>query len=829
MEKRFLLLAIGFFFVNIILYSQPPRGNMAQGGMPKESKITGKIIDQATSAPVEYATIGIFSLRDSSLVSGGITDATGAFSIGELPFGRFYADISFVGYKKSRINNIGLNPNQKIANLGEIKLESSATALSEVEVLGNKNPIEYRIDKKVISVSQNVVASGGTAVDVLENTPSVQVDIEGNVSLRGSSNFTVLIDGKPSILSGSEALQQIPASTIQNIEIITNPSAKYDPSGSAGIINVILKKSKQAGLNGIINTNVSTNGSYGGDFLVNLRKNKLNFMLGVDYNQRIFRMNRFVEQEYFGDTLFYEGSTANGKFDRGGSGVKGGIDYYFNDKNILTLSASLRKHEFNRKFSALNIDSVYSIYKPVRFYTNNSGSKGTRDFYELNLDHIYKFNENGHQLVTSARYSDESSHDEDDLEEVDTDIFWLNKNEATKYEQNTTENETEKEIRFKTDYTLPINEKTRLEAGYQYELESSDVDYHFYNKEALNLLEDTSKRNDKDYSEAVHSIYSTFASSTKFFDYQLGLRVEYMDRKLVQNIQNASYPYSMWDYFPTVHLSKKLPWNLQIQASYTKRINRPGDRDLDPLIFFMEKDKVRTGNPALKPEYTNSYELNFQKSFNEAGFISVEGFHKQSNNLISRWIDYRDLIVEGDTINAMVMTSKNINKDFSTGGELMVNMPLAKWWILNSSASLYHYKLNGDSVKTSLNWNARVSSMFRFKWGMQLQITGFYDAPSITAQGERKGFYFTNIGLRQDFLKRKATVALQIRDLFGNSKFENTLKSGNTEIFSQFKRESRVFTISLTYRINNYKQQQRREQQNQQMNETDFDGGGGMM
>jgi hypothetical protein len=284
------LVIISFYllvFSCLSVFSQGAPGGKYQGGMSMDAKITGKITDSGTEQPVEYAIVAIHRAKDSSLVTGSTCNATGIFSIEDLSYGKFYAEVTFVGYKKLVIPNILLTPNQKIANIGTVKLEPSLTKINEVVVTGNKS-IEYKIDKKVIDVSSNLVAAGGNLVDALQNTPSVQTDVEGNVTLRGSSNFTVLIDGKPSPIAGSDALQQIPASIVQSVEIITNPSAKYDAEGTAGIINVIMKKQKISGMNGIFNATAGTGDKYSGNVNLNYKVSKFNFTLGGDYNDMKF-------------------------------------------------------------------------------------------------------------------------------------------------------------------------------------------------------------------------------------------------------------------------------------------------------------------------------------------------------------------------------------------------------------------------------------------------------------------------------------------------------------------------------------------------------------
>ena len=821
MKKIYYLLII-IILTRLEIFSQPPAGRQNPGNMQMDASISGKVIDNTTGQPVEYASVGLYRMRDSSLVTGGITDATGNFTLNGLSYGRFYAEISFMGYKKSRITGIMLNASQKKAMVGTVKLDPSTTVINAVEVVGERSQMEYKIDKKVINVSQQIVASGGSAIDVLENTPSVQTDIEGNIQLRGSSNFTVLLDGKPSALQGSEALQQIPASAIQNIEIITNPSAKYDPDGTAGIINVLMKKQKINGMNGLINLSAGTGDKYNGDFLVNYRTSKFNYFLGGDFNDMKFKMKGYLDQRTPSqkpDTTDVQVANSEGNMHRSGKGVKAGFDYYINDKNTLSLSGNVSQRAFGR----LTNSKYYEFTDPATtdvYYLLTNNMTGPHENYNINLDYRLKFNNPDHQLQATVYYETGTSGHPTDMIQIYTDNKWEHPSDSIL--QRSEENGNENVFRAKIDYTRPMGAKGKLEAGYQGRYEGSKGDYHFRNFIGRQWVEDLTQYNKIDYTDHIEALYATFSNSMKLFDYQLGLRGEYTNRNLVKKITGQEYPINRIDLFPTVHLSRQLPWELQVQASYSRRINRPDDRDLDPFARYIDNKNLRQGNPALKPEFTDSYELNFQKKISE-GLFSIEGYYRQTNDLISqiKRPNFNDTLT--------LQTVANFKRDYSLGTELMLDLPIAKWWNFNATSSVYKYHIDGsieDSTvaQNAITMNARINSTFRLKWGMQIQANYFYNAPSITPQGTREGFSFTTIGIRQDLLKKKASLTLQVRDLFGTMKFASTSESPNFYSYNRMQRESRVFTLTFTYRINNYKQQARRESEG--VNESEFNGGG---
>jgi hypothetical protein len=585
-----------------------------QGNMPADGKVSGKVIDASTNQPVEYASVAIFRQRDSSLVTGVVTNTDGSFNMANLPYGRFYATVTFIGYKKKNVDNIMLVPNNKVASLGTIPLDPASTSLNEVVVVGNGNQIEYKIDKKVVNISQNIVASGGSVVDALQNTPSVETDVEGNLTLRGSSNYTVLIDGKPSVVQGSEALQQIPAGLVQNVEIITNPSAKYDAEGSAGIINVIMKKQKVKGFNGSVSLTAGTNRKNNDNINLNYKYDKWNFTLGADLRDMGFKMSNTSERFLFneGDTIKEQYIDGSGQFSRKGKGLSAGIEYNLTDNSSLSLTGRVGDRSFNRPMTAYYHD-IYPMTDQNIYYNSINSGNSKDGFYSFNLDYYLNLNDKGHQFSATAYYSGSDENDPSLTEQDTTDASGAI---LKKYLQRVQENGLEKEFRLKTDYVLPISDKIKLEAGLQSILETSKVSHYLFENEVENL----GQRDQLDFSQNVNAGYVTFSSYTKLFDFQVGLRAENENRKVTQINLNQDTSVNRIDLFPTIHLSKQRPWDLQVQLSYTRRLHRPRTWDLSPLKRYMDPQNVRVGNPGLLPEFTDAYELNLQKKLNEMSF-----------------------------------------------------------------------------------------------------------------------------------------------------------------------------------------------------------------
>lgn len=806
--KNVLILLFLILLTTGSAYSQAPqygsRGDMAN--MPKVGVIKGKIIDAETKTPMEYANIAVYSKRDSKLVTGGITNAQGIFEITDLPYGMFYVEAKFIGFETTTIKDIKIFPNSTVNDLGTIELAVSSQKLQTVDVVADRSRIEYKIDKKVINVAQDVNAAGGTAVTVLENTPSVDVDIDGNVSLRGSTNFTVLIDGRPSVLTGSDALKQIPASVIENIEIITNPSVKYDPDGQAGIINIVMKKNVLSGINGVINMNAGTGDKYGTDLTLNYKTKKYNLFLGANWNDNTdYGTMKSTRETYAGDTTFLV-SEGRRNQSRGGSQLKAGFDYFLTKKTSVTVSGQIGK--FN--FDANGGGKLHKYYLPASVDTFSiQDNNSTRDGNTVSADASFlsKLNDSGtHKLEGTFTYRNRDGQSSENVDEYLSDPSY---GKSSNYLSQVVTNETtnSNDYRMKLDYTLPLKSGKKLEAGVQSRMERENEDFNFTNFGVSN----PDFTSGMFYKEDIHSIYSTFSGGIKSFQYMLGLRGEYTNRSIEDSKVATPYKLNMFDVFPSAHFSYDLANKNQIMTSYSRRINRPDGRDLDPFPSYMNKYAIRTGNPDLKPEYTDSYELSYIRNFGKS-YLSFETFFRTTNNLITRLQTQK-----GDI---SYMTMSNLNRDYSLGGEIMGNIDATKWLLINTSFSLYNYQLKGQVLgqsvdKQSTNYSARLNATFKFSPDSRLQLTGNYRGPSVSAQGDQKGMMFTNLSYRQDFMKKKLTATLSMRDILGTAKFEGTSYGDNFKSSFRMQREPRVLMLTLSYKINNYKMEKQPSQTDQ--------------
>jgi outer membrane receptor protein involved in Fe transport len=769
------------------------RGNLEGRG----GSIKGSVVDSVAQVPLEYANIIVFDKQSGSQVDGTISHKDGHFELAPLRPGIFDIEIKFMGFHARRIEDVRLMPPEMAVDLGQIALRRAVIALDEVEVSAEKPDMIFKIDKKVINVDKQITARSGTAVDVLENVPSITVDIEGNVSLRGSSSFTVLIDNRPTVLEPNEVLQQIPASTIDNIEIITNPSAKYDPDGVSGIINIITKRNKQGGISGIVNLSGGLDYKYGGDFLVSYRRADVNTYLGMDYNRRESPGTVESESRTYRDTVAsYVNSSGDSRWERTMYSGKAGVEIGLTPRDLLSLEARGGRRRWGRNADE-DFDEWTEPGDEHNRYMSDSESERTGDFYQGSMDLQHRFDDDGHEVLGKAvvvRY-------DGDAESV-TEL--LDMAEDVSSGRRSVEDGPSTRLRFDLDYTLPLDEEGRFEAGYQSRFDRSENASMFYEYDTLSVSYEFRPEfsHTTEYERDIHAVYGLYAGALGRFGYQGGLRTEYVDRLVTLVGEEEIFTIDRWDFFPTFHMSYELSEGHQVMASYTRRIDRPRSWYLEPFITWSDAYNVRQGNPSLKPEYIDSYELGYQKHFGPS-MVSLEAYYRLTHNKVERVQSvYQD--------NVILHTVDNVGKDYTFGTEVMLNLGVAKWWNVNLMGNLYDYRVEGtlydrDFSEESFNWRVRANNTFRLTKSTRFQVNGFYNSPTVSAQGEREGFYLTDVGLRQDLMNRVLSMALQVRDIFRTGKFEFTSDGPDFYSHREFTRKSPSVTLTLTYNFNNYK------------------------
>lgn len=774
------------------------KGQKGQGQMPAIGQISGIVLDSISGNPVEYTTVALFRKRDKELVNGTITKKNGRFFMEKITPGRYFIKFSFLGYEDKIISNIAINKDRHIVNLQKIKLRASTHNLDEVVIDGSAPRIDYKIDKKVINVSKQITSISGTAVDVLENVPSVKVDIEGNVSLRGSSGFTVLIDGRPSVLDANDALQQIPASTIDNIEIITNPSAKFDPDGTAGIINIITKKNKLQGFSGIVNLNAGLNNKYGSDMLINFKKRNMNIHFGADYNLRNYSGDIFDERHtYVKDTVYKTIMNGTNAIERNMWGLRMGMDYSFGQNDVMGVGFRFGKRKMG-KITDSEYDEWMSPGDLHDLYTNYDETKKELNFYSITGNYQHKFKKKGHEIKFEFSYDDRDFENSSTNELKDTDGKDVDG-------KRNVESGPRSRKRAKVDYTLPIGEKDKFEAGFQVRFSKREDRTELYilniNNGEYEIQPEFS--NHTKYKRNIHALYAIYAGERGNFGYQGGLRGEYTYRDILSGNDSQSFNIDRFDFFPTVHVSYQLPKDHQLMASYTRRVQRSRSWYLEPFITWVDAFNVRQGNPGILPEYIDSFELGHLKKMGKSNMFSLEGYYRITNNKV-------EIVRSVYEENVMLRSPENVGKDYSLGLEFMVGFQLFKWWDMDLMGDFYKYKVEGvlygeDFSNNSNNWSSRFNNTFMIKKSTKIQINGMYNGPSVTAQGKTEGYYMVNAAVRRDFLDKKLSATLQVRDMFSSAKHEFTSSGPDFHNYSEYIRESPIVMLTVSYRFNNYR------------------------
>jgi len=771
---------------------------------PKGGAITGRILDASSSQPMEYVSVALFRSADSSLVTGTISSEDGQFKIEKIPSGEYYLKITFLGFENLQTGIININSKSQANNLGDIKLAANTAELSGVSVVAERSKVEYKIDKRVINVGQDLVAKGGTAVNVLENTPSVQVDAQGNVSLRGSYDYIVLIDGKPSVIKGSEALKQINAAAIKQIEVITNPSAKYEADGKAGIINIIQKKEKLQGVSGTASLSLGTTDKYSANGLVNYRKGKVNVFAGVDFAKNKYLGDITVNNiSYLESGTLYTNETVEQYNHNDNLGGKAGIDYDLNDKNSFTLSGNYGVQGYDNGANA-KYNNYYDDDEQKYWYSSNTAMDVAGNVAGLNLDYTHKFGEN-HTLSISNYYSSWDGVDENLLTEYSTDDQY--NQEAINSSLTYRKDNYNYQYRLNVDYKQIIKTGT-LEAGFQYRYENRKDDYVFKNLDVPSneWIINPMYTYKLDYDNDIYSGYATFSDTKWGIGYMVGVRTEYFTRTISFSNDDEPYDYDKFMLYPSVHLTKSIKDKHQFQLSYSRRINRPEPWLLNKTPGYIDPYNIFQGSPTLEPEFTDAFELNYRVTYKITTFSAQTYFRNTTNCFNTR----RTLQDDGIMVHELI----NANSQQSYGVELGLDFNLAKWWQLSTGGTVYHYTLDaqvssGETSRSSNSWDARLITNFSLKWGMKVQGVVYTRGPQLDAQGKSSGFYTVNMGVNQPLAKGKVNLGVSAENIFDSIKFDYSAVAENYNNKYMIAAEGLVLRVTASYTFNNFQNKQR--------------------
>jgi len=782
----------------------------------KLGAITGKVLDAETKTPIEYANVRLFSLADSSLVNGTITSVDGVFSLNKIPIGEYYIEISFIGFEKM-VQTISINKTKLEFSLNDVVLSAQSQTLEDVNVVGEKTHIKYEIDKQVINVGKDATAAGGSAVEVLENTPSVQVNSEGKVSLRGSQDFTVLINGKPTQLSGTDALKQVPANSIEKIELITNPSAKYEAEGVSGIINIITKKNSMLGFNGLINTTIGTGHKYSTNGTFNFRKEKLNVFAGFEFLEN-YNSTDIGQASVIFDPVdnYYQNASIHNVNMQDALVFNLGFDYDFNDKNSLSIEGKGGKRGYDNKSESESND-----YTDLNQQRNYRSSYKYFDVYgdvlEFTLDYKNKIAEN-HEFTLAGHYQSWNGYDSEDLT--------LTAGDAIEEKHFYNKGDFNYSIKINADYKRPLGKKGMLETGYQFKFNDRYEELNFDNYDVNTglMVHDPVFSNQLHYYRYIHAGYATYANEFKGFKYKIGIRGEYTDRRI--NIDTESTEEKDFvlnnqpDWFPSVHISRDFKNGYALQASYSRRITRPNAWLLNNNPKYFDANNIFYGSPDLLPQYTDSYELNYRKPFKKV-FVSVQTYYRHTTNGFTQ----ERKPIEGTTKFSHKLI--NNNSEQAIGAELMNSIDVTKWLKLNIGGNLFNRMEEGiiDGTEQSVSdftWNAFTNANFNLKHDIRLQLTAYYAAPEKDLYGDRTPIYVFNVGANKSFFKGKLTAGISARDILNTLKFDynTTDVLGSSEY--TIEPEGPTVSLNLSYRINNFKNKQRGKQDDNEFSGSGF-------
>ncbi len=787
-----------------------------------EPEIKGKVIDVETDGPLEYATVSLFSSQDSTLVTGVITDMKGEFSLKTKP-GKYYVVIQFMGYEPKTIN---INLKEKV-NLGNIVMRPDSALLEEVEVVAEKSTMSMTLDKRVFNVGKDVSSTAGNAIEVLDNIPSVNVDVEGNVSLRGDSGVQILVDGKVSGLAGvstQDALRSLQADMIEKIEVVTNPSVRYDAEGTAGIINIVLKKDKRKGFNASVDLRGGFPVQWGEKFIkedfpfqtgigtsFNYRFKKFNVFANYNFNYRDDISDGYTMTEYFEDCMYdptlknhddatqiTEQLTYRNR-NRKGHNIRGGFDYYFTDNDILTFSTMYRQSKGHNTPSVTYIDN-FPFAGLQNFSRRTENWFNDRPMMEYTLSYDKYFGTKDNSLKASVRYFTNSDTEWSDIvdaefltqEDMDLNIPSFSVNQHTHAQEN--QQNLQATVDFVHHYGFSV-----VELGGKYTNQLINNNLMVTENDAVL----TDYTHDFDYNQQVAALYAIYGREFGRFSGQVGVRSEFtlIDTYLKDTEERNDQKY--FDFFPTGHLNYSLTEVDQIQASYARRIRRPWYHQMAPFHSFNDDRNIRMGNPALKPIYTDSYEMSYLR-FWDKGNINFTAYYRHSTDVIRHFTT-----VVGD-VSYSRPENFGISDDY--GLELVGSLDIFKWWNLNGSINFFKSNTVGDwngrhYVTDSYNTFARLVAKFRFKKVCDFQITGRYMGPREEPLGYRDASYWCDFAASKDVFNKNATISLNIRDVFGSRQHGGESWGDNFWQYSESTWSTTTVTLNFNYRIN---QQQKR-------------------
>ena len=811
-------LGLTVILLSLNLYSQGRYASQQQ-----QITLKGIIVEKETQQVLEYATVVMQHVKTKKL-TGGITNSEGIFTF-EVNPGVYDISFEFIGFKKVKLSNQKITANH---DFGIIKLAADTQNLDEVEIIAEKTTVEIKLDKKIYNVGKDMTVKGGTASDVLENVPSVTVDQDGTISLRGNDNVTIFINGKPSALAGingSDALRQLPAEAIAKVEVITSPSARYDAEGSGGIINIILRRSKLSGFNGSTQLNLGNPDRIGVNANLNYRTKKFNFFTNTAFNYRQSPGSSTIRQENLNNTGGEHFLDEDRRFARENNSFNSlaGIEYYLSKKSSITATLFYRKS--GRKNTTINNSDKFFLDRTLsasslRIDRRNRDNETSE--YSLNYTKSFK-KDDDHKLSFDFKL-DESTQFEDgiviennifptteliDQEFVITDVYRRN-------------------LLLQGDYVLPIKKDGRFEFGFKNTFNTLITDFVVDTLNASGVrVSDANFTNKLDYSENILAIYTQYGTKFNKISFLFGLRMEITDANIDLVTTNENFDKNYTEFFPTININYEVSDTESFTIGYNRRIRRPRSRFINPFPSRSSATNLFSGNPDINPSYTNSYEIGYLNRLNKLT-INSSIYYRFSTDVFT-FISEETGDFTSDGIPIILRMPVNLSTNTRYGFELAFNYNPTKKWRINSSFNLFNSQTRGDFNGRNFDadnttWFTRFSSKVTLPKDIDFQTTFFYRGPSETAQSKRDGMFSTNISFSKDLFKQKATLTVNVSDVFNSRKFSGTNFTPTTVSKSDFQWRRRSVNLAFTYRFNQKKKRQRQQRRDDNGGDEEFGG-----
>jgi len=808
-----------FLITSLAIGQRGGHGGMRQqqmdpGKVPKIGVVYGTVIDSASGSPIAYASVSIINNRSNTIMTGGITTEDGEFNIKEIPLGRHKVVIEYIGYKKQELGPYTFMPfgdNQTEYNLETISLNQTTLQMAGVEVEGDRPLFVQTAEKRVFNVEKNSLSTGGNAIDALRQVPGIEVDPDDNVSLRGSSKVNLMIDGKPSSIAGGDIkslLQSIPSANIADIEVMTNPGAKYDPEGMAGIINIVLKENKFAGLNGNINTGGDSQGGTNLSGQVNYRTTAFNSFinLGMNDRKRISSGNSLRTMDFpaFRNSLDQESESNSGGPNLF---IKTGFEYFIDPSQSLAISTTISNGGRENDGTTYTLDSGPGDRKFTRISSSNSDRNG----YDVNLNYDKKFKNPKQKLTSYARFSDGLNDGLNEYYNTDNGgLDYVNSDRATNGKDGISSG-----YDFKLDYVHPFSEESKLEVGFASKsTDRGDTQTaEIFDESTNSFIADREFSNEFVYNETVHAAYLQYGGSIGFFGINAGGRYETVDMFSELKTTNETFknPYS--SFYPSLSVTFGAPQLLQIQTSYSKRVNRPRSRMLNPFSSRQDNKNIRVGNPFLKPEYTDSFEINLSR-FSRGLSLSLGGYYRHTTDKMQR---HKEMRADG----VSVATYANITDQKTQGIDYSIVGSLGRKLRLMFSGSVYWDEINtelygSDYDNTSQGQRLRFTTMWNMNATTEFMFFMFYMPARDIAIGRMDAMSFSSMSLKKKFKEERFNLTLNVSDPFNLSGFSFYTEGENWQQQASRNWSSRTVRLTLEYRFGKMEDKSRYSRQRDQ-------------